>query len=442
VRPRPGAADAATSPPAVLPQDRSIRRPVLLPSSVKERLRNWPPARTLWTRIRAAQLHREYERRREHYARLAGERGLRYDAAAVESAVRARLAARGYSPPPRVVGDVHTFACIPMFGWHRHLLPDLQELGPVTHFDYTAHGYRFEALALANRQAAAQREEMLARVVPAFKEAHARRPVDWVFCYAGGQDMSREVLERLTADFGVPVANMSLDDKQGWAGAYVDRRRRTGAVDITSAVDVYMTSARVACEWHLVEGGRPVYLPEGFNSAAYSPSGCAYDIPVSFIGAAYGYRASAIEFLRTHDVPVDCFGHGWRTRFLSDTEQVAVINRSIVNLGMGGIEYSESLTNVKGRDFEIPGTGGGAYLTSFNPDLALHFAVGEEIACYRNRDEMLELCRHYLHRPEEAREMAGRARRRALREHRWLHRYVRLLEMLGVLATRSAARDA
>ena len=47
---------------------------------------------------------------------------------------------------------------------------------------------------------------------------------------------------------------------------------------------------------------------------------------------------------------------GERKRVWGD-EQVRVINRSKINLGMGGIGYSERLTNVKTRDFEIPGTG-------------------------------------------------------------------------------------
>jgi spore maturation protein CgeB len=112
---------------------------------------------------------------------------------------------------------------------------------------------------------------------------------------------------------------------------------------------------------------------------------------------------------------------------------VEIFNRSVINLGMGGIEYSEELTNVKGRDFDIPGTGGGVYLTTFNPDLAQHFVIGEEILCYRNRDEMVELIRYYLDRPDEAAAIAARARARALREHRWLHRYQTMLEILGVL---------
>jgi spore maturation protein CgeB len=406
---------------------------VPLPSGVKAKLRQWNWSQAMWTRVRAQQLQREYEKRRERYAERAAEQRLVYEEAAVAKAVRARIANRGYTPATRRVGDVHTFACVPMFGWHEHLLPDLRELGPVTHFDYTALGFDLEELATTDRDAARKREQMLDRVLPALRAAHAIRPVDWVFCYGGGQDTSRPIIDAITQEFGVPTANMSLDDKQGWAGAYIAEGCRTGAVDITASFDLYMTSARVACEWHMVEGGRPIYMPEGFSNATYCPDGSVQDIPVSFIGAAYGFRSSAVEYLRQHHVPIQPFGPGWNTRPVWGAEQVQVINRSVINLGMGGIEYSESLTNVKTRDFEIPGTGGGVYLTSFNPDLALHFNVGAEIACYRNRDEMLELCRHYLARPEEARAMAARARARCLREHRWLHRYLRMLELFGVV---------
>jgi len=87
---------------------------------------------------------------------------------------------------------------------------------------------------------------------------------------------------------------------------------------------------------------------------------------------------------------------------------------------------------VKTRDFEILGTGGGVYLTSFNADLAQHFTIGEEILCYHTRDELIDLIRYYLARPEEAGAIAQRARARSLREHRWLHRYETLLRIAGV----------
>lgn len=412
-------------------RDSTERRPFPLPGRVKELIRTWPVVQQSWAAYRREQVHREYRDRRDRYARLAEERGVVYREESVAADIRARLAARGYTPTKRRPGEVHTFSCVPLCGWHRHLLPDLEELGEVTTFDYESLGYRYADLSRNDGRAARLLDELSERILPALREAHARRPVDWVFFYGGGQDISPAVVRRITDELGVPVVNMSLDDKQGWAGAS-PRPWRTGAVDITAAFDLYATSARVACEWHILEGGRPVYMPEGFDASAYMPRSVERDLEVSFVGAAYGFRFSIVDFLRKHGVNVTTFGAGWpRSGWTPDI--VSVFNRSRINLGMGGIEYSEMLTNVKGRDFEIPGTGGGMYLTTFNPDLAQHFVAGEEIVCYRNRDEMLELIRWYLRHPEEADAIAERARARSLREHRWLHRYEKMLSILGVL---------
>ena len=412
-------------------RDSTERRPFPLPGRVKELIRTWPVVQQSWAAYRREQVHREYRDRRDRYARLAEERGVVYREESVAAVIRARLAARGYTPPKRKPGEIHTFSCVPLYSWHRHLLPDLQELGEVTVFDYESLGYRNTDLTGHDARAVRLLEEVSEKILPALREAHARRPVDWVFFYGGGQDISPAVVRRITEELGVPVVNMSFDDKQGWAGAS-PRSWRTGAVDITSAFDLYATSARVACEWHILEGGRPIYMPEGFDASAYGPRSVERDLDVSFVGAAYGFRFSIVEFLRKHGVNVTTFGSGWpRSGWTPDI--VSVFNRSRINLGMGGIEYSETLTNVKGRDFEIPGTGGGMYLTTFNPDLAQHFVAGEEIVCYRSRDEMLELIRWYLKHPEEADAIAQRARDRSLREHRWLHRYERMLGILGVL---------
>lgn len=407
------------------------RRGVPLPSAVKEFVRSWPPVERAWTFLRTQELHREYRQRREHYARAAAERKIVYREQDVLVAARKRIAGRGYTPTLRLRGEVHTFACIPIVAWHGHLLPDLRELGQLTLFDYEALGYRYADFIRHDARATRLRNEMSDRLFDSLCAAHRERPVDWVFFYGGGQDISPVLVRRITEHLGIPVANLSLDDKQGWAGESSEAWR-TGAVDITREFDVYATSARVACEWHLVEEGRPLYMPEGVDAAAFAPRAVGRDIDVSFVGNAYGFRRAVVREVRTHGIDLHTFGSGWpRSGWVRDP--IEVFNRSTINLGMGGVEYSESLTNVKGRDFEIPATGGGMYLTTFNPDLALHFVVGSEIVCYRNRDELVELIRWYLQHPDEANDIAGRGRARCLREHRWLHRYEKMLGALGIL---------
>jgi hypothetical protein len=390
-----------------------------------------PAFQEAWGAYRSRQLQRDYSARREHYARLAQEKKVVYREADVISAIRSRLKDRGYIPTPRRMGEVHTFTFIPHFGWHTALIPDLRELGPVSEFDYTAHGYRLEEFRRRDNRAAQRRLEMNDMVLPALRAAHARRPVDWVFVYANGSEIFAQTLRQITEELSVPIVNMCLDDKQSWDGPILDGQH-LGQIGIAPFFDLSWTSARVACEWYLVEGGRPIYMPEGFDMSTYRPLPVAQDIPISFIGGAYGYRPSVVRYLRRHGVPLQTFGEGWPISGWAK-DVVEIINRSTINLGMGGIGYLETLTNVKGRDFEIPGAGGGVYLTSFNPDLAQHFIIGQEILCYGNREEMLELIRYYLNHPDEAKVIARRGRERCLRHHRWLHRYQRMCRILGIL---------
>ncbi|HEX4048554.1 MAG TPA: glycosyltransferase [Elusimicrobiota bacterium] len=376
-------------------------------------------------------LHREYAARSDHYARIAEKEGLVYDEAGTTAAVRARLAARGHAPKAKRLGELHTFVFLPDIGWHNSLIPDLKELGPVTRFDYASLGYRWDEFVRAGKEGIRQREEMNALVLPALLKAHAQRPVDWVYVYGSGYEIKADTVRAITRETGLPTVNMCLDDKHSWTGRWLGDH--SGGQDgIVGAFDLSWTTARVACEWIMAEGGRPLCLPEGFDLASVRPLETAKDIPVSFVGEAYGFRLDVIDFLRRRGVPVETFGRGWGP-FISSDELAKVLRRSRINLGMGGILHSEELVNIKGRDFEIPAAGGGVYLTSFNPDLARYYAIGDEILCYRGREELVELIRYYLKHPGEAEAVAKRGRERCLREHRWLHRFQKVCGILGLL---------
>ena len=411
----------------------AIRRAVPVPAHWKARAKEWGPARAVWTALRRRQVLQEYRARRDHYARLADSNGITYDESEIGRVVTQRLAARGATPVARRMGEIHTFACIPLAGWHRSLLPDLRELGPVTHFDYVALGYGVDELARADGAARQRRTEMLGQLRAQLFATHQCNPIDWIFCYGGGQDTSPSLIREVADTLGIPAVNMSLDDKQGWIGRSVGECR-TGAADITAAFDLFLTSARVACEWHMLEGGRPLYSPEGFDIQEYHPRAVASDMGVSFVGVGYGARIAIVDEVRRAGIPVATFGAGWPNGRWAD-DMPDIFSRSAINLGMGGIEYAEWFTNLKGRDFEVPATGGGMYLTTYNADLAQHFELGREIVCYASREELIDLLQHFLRRPDDSRTIARQGYARCVAEHRWLHRYVRALRMLGILAT-------
>ena len=382
--------------------------------------------------LRSQIILNRYKKRRERYNKICVEKKLLYSKENTISLLKKRFADNATKINKKEIGQIHTFAFIPIFSWHYELLDDLYELGNVTHFDYLKFGFCVKELH--NARSAKRLELMNDIAFNYIKGAHSKEAIDWIFLYGTGAEISPSFLQKITNELRIPTVIMCLDDKQSWVfGEPLDTHRK-GQVDLVEHADLNWTSSRVACEWSLAENGRPIYLPEGCNSKVYYPKETAKNIEVSFLGQKYGYRASVIRYLQRNSINVNVFGNGWGTKYMKDEmEVVSLYNRSKINLGLGGIGAAEYLTNVKGRDFSIPCTGGGLYLTSFNPDLALHFNIGKEILCYRSREEMVELIRYYLKHSDEAEEISIAGRNRCLREHRWLHRYIEICKTLGIL---------
>lgn len=388
--------------------------------------------RRAWARYRSKGQLQSYLSRREHYESVAAARGLRYSPADSRERLVGRLAARGYKPPVKEVGDVHTFLWAPSISWHETLVPDLHHLGDVSRFDYAALGFARHDLVVGRRAAPGQRRRIATHTINELRRVNKRKAVDWVFIYGNGREVESTLPYQIAEEFGVPVVNMCLDDKHRWEGEWLGGQR-TGQVDIAQAFDLTWTSSRVATQWYLCEDAIPLYMPEGFDTSRYAPILCRKDIDVSFVGAAYGFRPLLIGRLQDLGIAVTARGAGWPLGPAAEADVRKIFNRSKINLGMGGVGYDPAFTTLKGRDFDIPGSGGGLYLTSYNAELAECFRVGAEIACYGSENELVELIRYYLSHQEERERLAQEARQRALAEHRWLHRYIELLNMLGIL---------
>jgi hypothetical protein len=393
----------------------------------KDAVRNsilWGPICSL----RAARFERSYQRRRDQYEQWLSRQGVRYEEAAVIERVRDRMRARGYSAQARPWGEMRILSMIGDFSWHPMLLLCLGEIGQVVNCDYAAFGLDRASSPI---QAMENRHRFSRHVLDTLREQSRDKPFDWVFAYVNGGHIEKDLPQRIHDEFGLPTVNMCLDDKNSWTTRLLGGQD-CGQKDLAGAFDLSWTSASVACGWYLAEGGRPIYLPEGCDPIEYASGGKEYDIPLSFLGASYGCRPLVVRHLRRRGLPIQIYGRSWGARGRFADSPSDIFARSQINLGIGGISFSESLTNVKGRDFDVACTGGGAYLTTFNPDLAKAFAVGEEILCYANREEAVEMAYDYLRRPEDCRAMALRARRRCPREHRWSQRFWRICEILGV----------
>lgn len=374
-----------------------------------------------------------YRRRREAYERAVGTDPRAWQVSAAIARCRERLAGRGYSVRSRPLGDIHTFAYVPSNWPHQsQIAAALTGLGPCTRFDYCDLGVRITDLRTSSAGHRQRRKVVQKAMFAALRAAHRRRHVDWFFSYSVGWDISAEMLLRIREELGIPTVNISLDDKNWWEE--IERGDPEGGLlNVAPHFDLGWTSARVVTPWYWAEGGQALFLPEGVNVETFRPLEVTRDIPVGFVGNNFGYRPEMLATLRRAGIEVAVYGTNWPSGPLSDPEMLLFFNRCRVNLGLGDMHYSRWLTNLKGRDFEIPATGRASYLTSYNSDLARCFTIGTEIDCYRGPDEMIELIRYHLREPEHAVQMAKRGRDRCIASHQWVHRFHTILRALGIL---------
>jgi len=269
------------------------------------------------------------------------------------------------------------------------------------------------------------------RIVRQFIKAETHSPADLVLIYATNAQVSAETLSAIRGH-GPLVAVMCLDDRQSFQDARPQRSWPGGQLPLIGAAHLHLTNACECLRWYDFHGTSALHWPEAANPDYGRHSGITQDIDVSFVGQAYGARRSFVETLRRQGIGVSCFGRGWENPFVGDDEMFRIFARSKINLGFGYVGYSQNITCLKGRDFDIPGSGN-FYLTTYDAELAECFHVGEEIACYRNEVECAEMVRYYLERPEVRARIARAGRVRVIREHTWQHRLEHLIRWAGIV---------
>lgn len=262
-----------------------------------------------------------------------------------------------------------------------------------------------------------------------FAEGLPRKP-DILIGQMSGWFMEPSTLQRLRA-MGIPLINYSWDDTVGFYGKKITGVW-SGPAALASTVDLNLTSSKKSCLKYEAEGGRSFFWPEAANPKIHRPYEVPFEYDVSFVGGRYGYRPLLIGFLRRHGVNVVAFGPGWKGGVLPTNEVVALFSRSRINLGFGGIGHMVKVQHLKGRDFEIP-MSGGLYLTSYNPELEECYEIGKEIVCYRDKWDCLEKIRHLLKNPDQAKAIREAGRRRALHDHTWEQRFTQLFHLIGLL---------
>lgn len=160
-----------------------------------------------------------------------------------------------------------------------------------------------------------------------------------------------------------------------------------------------------------------------------------YGSDVSFLGTMIPRREKILESIGDMDLRIwgrwskksPTLERCYREQDVYGAQAVKVYNASKIVLDIHGLYgEEEEIFNVTPRVFEVPASGG-FLLTNYIPQLEEFYKVGEEIAAYKNLEEMRELLQYYLSHDEERQKMAEQGFRRARAEHTYLSRMKRLL---------------
>lgn len=257
----------------------------------------------------------------------------------------------------------------------------------------------------------------------AVERERKRGRVDLFFSYFSDRQVDAQVI-RAIASLDVVTLNFNWDD------AVIPY----SMASLAQAYDYFWTTFPQAVPLYRQLGATPILQPAGASPRVYRPLDIEQDIDVSFVGSNYGQRRSTLSRLQEVSHNVQAYGKGFGT-FLSHDEMVSMFSRSRINLGMSlsvpNRLYSEQVRHVKGRDFEVP-MSGGFYLTESAPGLEELYSVGTEIVCYDGTDDLLGKAAYFLKHEDERERIREAGFRRARAEHAMERRMETVFREIGL----------
>ena len=183
------------------------------------------------------------------------------------------------------------------------------------------------------------------------------------------------------------------------------------------------------------------------NRYAYDRTANGLEYDVTFIGQSYGDRPATVERLRSEGIDVRCWGFGWPGGRIEHDEMVRVFGASRINLNLSSAftpgrlparllrrltgRTEERKSQIKGRTFEVPGSGG-FLLTDHVAYLEDYLKPGEEIALFESSDDLMDQVSWWLDHEDERARVADAGYRRVRAEHTYDHRFAAIFERIGL----------
>lgn len=306
------------------------------------------------------------------------------------------------------------------------------------------------------------RDEMNRRLISA---AYETKP-DLCFFFLFTDEIKSETIREITEKSGAVTFNWFADDHwrfDNFSKYYAPLFHWVGTTDSHAPAKYERIGHKnvVKTQWAC---NHFLYKPSA--EFAFRPRDYKHD--VTFVGQPHSDRRQVAETVRASGVDIQCWGGGWPSGKIDQDKMIDLFAESRVNLNLtkGSVRYSltdfariflgkrsdgriivksprlwidniKSLLNrrreqIKGRNFEIPGSGG-FLLTSDADNLRDYYEDGKEIVIFENMAELIGKIKYYLGHEEERIRIARAGYERTLREHTYEKRFNEIFRTIGLI---------
>jgi len=216
------------------------------------------------------------------------------------------------------------------------------------------------------------------------------------------------------------------------------------SLKLAPVFDHFFMTDSYAVQYHLNIGNKNVKcLPFACDPQIHRPFNLTkeeqktYAADIVFVGSMYEYRIKQLENLVDFNLAI--WGPGWKNlqdgsplkRFVrgdavTPSEWVKIFNASkIIFNHIGEYNMPPYLTGnniVNMRFFEALGCKA-FQIVDYKKDISSFlFSDREDLVCFKDDDELKELVKYYLARPEERKRISENGHRKVLERHTYIHR--------------------
>ena len=174
-----------------------------------------------------------------------------------------------------------------------------------------------------------------------------------------------------------------------------DDKRYDETIQLTKCFNKVITTINQKHKLRLKKGMNSYLFQFAANHFLYKNFNLRKIYDVVFIGQNFGNRQEYINHLISNGIKVRCYGNGWPNGRVTQSEMIDIFNKSKIVLNFSSSYANPDLKFLKGRIFEIPSTGA-FLLTEICEELELFFKIGEDLDCFKDKDELLKKVELYL----------------------------------------------